>query len=335
MKYKNDVKFFTGHNVNPSGMTVILLILLIFTGTSLFSREKPKETPLMEGPYLGQKIPGKTPERFAPGIVSTAGVEHSPAVFSPDGKEVFWTAVFKGSPNGVILFSNMKNNRWSKPKPASFSGTDSDDTPAFHPNGDRLFFCSNRPLQGEGKMEPGKKKSWNIWFVDRTSTGWSKPRNAGPEITKHPNAYPCISADGTLYFVSWQSGIKNSRDIYRAKWGGKGFLKPEKLGPEINSEANEGYPYVSPDEGFIIFESDRPGGFGKMDIYISFRTKDGSPGKAQNMGTVVNTPHVDRFGWVSPDGKYLFFGSDRNGNPDVYWLPTSALPFAREMVPVE
>ncbi|MCP4147083.1 MAG: hypothetical protein GY757_04970 [bacterium] len=320
------------HNDEKINITKVLLLLLLFLPGLLFSREKPAEKSIPDGPYLGQKVPGNTPEPFAPGIVSSPKVEHSPAVFAPGGKEVYWTKLFNNSPSGVIVFSKWENNTWSQPKPASFSGgPHSDDTPAFHPGGNKLFFCSNRPLDGKEKADSTKKKSWNIWFVERTPNGWGNPRHLGPDITAAPNAYPCISTNGTLYYASWRSAAGSTRDIYQAKPGKKGFLKPEKLGPEINSPSSDGYPYISADEHFLIFESDRPGGFGGLDLYISFRQKDGSLGKAQNMGSTINSEHDDRFGWLSHDAKYFFFGSNRNGNYDVFWLPVSALPFGSAM----
>ena len=84
------------------------------------------------------------------------------------------------------------------------------------------------------------------------------------------------------------------------------------------------HPFIAPDESYIIWDSERDEGFGNGDIYISFKTQDGSWGKAINMGDKVNTSAWDAAASVTPDGKYLFFnrmtGSEDSGNVDIFWV---------------
>ncbi len=69
--------------------TICVIIAMLAIATSIIAQQK--DFPVLKGPYLGQKPPGKTPELFAPDIISVdENFEHSAAVFSPDGKEVFW-----------------------------------------------------------------------------------------------------------------------------------------------------------------------------------------------------------------------------------------------------
>ena len=90
------------------------------------------------------------------------------------------------------------------------------------------------------------------------------------------------------------------------------FGTPENLGPTINTSGNEITPYIAPDELSLYFTSDRPGGYGGMDIYMSTRTTKEDPwSEAVNLGPPINTPEWDWFPCLSPDGCTLYFGSSR------------------------
>ncbi|HTE28436.1 TPR end-of-group domain-containing protein [Flavitalea sp.] len=90
-------------------------------------------------------------------------------------------------------------------------------------------------------------------------------------------------------------------------------------------------PYIAPDESFLIFESQRPGGIeGSLDLYISFKNKIGSWGIPVNMGPKINSGSSERFARLSPDGKYLFFGSSRNMSDtnwgfDIFWIDAKVI----------
>ena len=104
------------------------------------------------------------------------------------------------------------------------------------------------------------------------------------------------------------SGRKpGAMDIYFSKFTDGRYAAPEKLGPEVNSDAADLDPAIAPDESCLVFQSNRPGGFGQMDLYISFRSRDGSWTTAVNMGDKVNSASSESSARVSADGKYLFF----------------------------
>ena len=102
------------------------------------------------------------------------------------------------------------------------------------------------------------------------------------------------------------------------------YSKPTKL--NFNGNGYEDGPFVAPDESYIIFESQRPESVnGSIDLFICFKNKDGEWNKPKNMGPKINTSFSERFSRVSPDGKYLFFGSNRNQTApqqgfDLYWI---------------
>ena len=147
--------------------------VLVFTVCFMFftSCGERDGFPVLKGPYLGQQLPGDTPEFFAPGIVTTRYHEHSAPAFSPDGSEVYWSAFLgplQSKAPQVILYSEQKNGIWTKPEVAPFSGQYTEGNPFFSIDGSILFYGSKRPKNGKGEPEDR-----DIWYVERTSTGWS------------------------------------------------------------------------------------------------------------------------------------------------------------------
>ncbi|UCE20668.1 MAG: PD40 domain-containing protein, partial [Candidatus Aminicenantes bacterium] len=132
---------------------------------------------------------------------------------------------------------------------------------------------------------------------------------------------PSISRNGTVYFHS--SNIKGGYggpDIYRAKLMNGNYEEPENLCDSINTESMEVLPYIAPDESYLLFSSFRPGGYGDFDIYVSYKKEDGTWTKAKNLGEKINTPAREDGVVVSPDGKFLFFMSRRNGIGEFFWV---------------
>ena len=83
--------------------------------------------------------------------------------------------------------------------------------------------------------------------------------------------------------------------------------EPIAFGKEINTGKWTGHPFIAPDESYIIWDSERAGGYGASDLYISFRQEDGSWGSAINMGADINTEYEDAYGSVTADGNYFFY----------------------------
>ena len=82
--------------------------------------------------------------------------------------------------------------------------------------------------------------------------------------------------------------------------------------------------YMSPKEEYLIFAAKHDGGYGDVDLYISFKTKDENWGYPINMGAEINTELRERFPTVSPDGKYMFFMRHTPGQ-DFFWVSTEII----------
>jgi|GEM_PF-5214267 len=269
--------------------------------------------------YLGQKSPGAISEVFAPGIFSSPEYyPHGTIAFSPDGTEVYWGAVRKGkSMRFTILSRRMENGCWTSPQEAPFLGSYWGLCPVFSPDGKRLYFHSDRPQSLVKKTDAGT----TIWYVEKTKEGWSEPRfcpiNTGYELSL------TVAKNGAIYFASHKDSRKGLQDfdIYRTARTQEGYGQVERLGPSINTGKEEWFPFIAADESYLLFESDRKNDSSKSSLYVSFRKKDGSWDNAIDLSKALNSSGSDRFPCISPDGKYLFFCSTRNGSDgDYYWV---------------
>lgn len=267
--------------------------------------------PALNGPYLGQKRPGMMPEIFAPGILSLGFHEHNIAI-SPDGKEIFFVAASSDFSRCLIMTTKLKNGAWTMPEVAPFSGGRNDGAPAFSPDGRRLYFSSRRPRTAGGTSAD----DFDIWYVERKDDAWTDPVNlGGPVNTDKNEANPSVMSDGTLVFQRIEKLGTLNWDIYMSSPSSGTHGVPEKLPAPVNTEANEAGPFIAADGSYLLFQSNRAGGYGVMDLYITYRIKSGGWSEPINLGEKINSRFSDWGPVVSPDGKYLFFGSFRNVQP--------------------
>jgi len=259
--------------------------------------------------YFGQTPPGLTPEVFASDIINH--LAHSSPSFTPDGKEIYWSTVSGDNETRKIFYMKFEDNKWTKPLIASFSGNYHDDQPFISSDGEKLYFASKRP-----KIENGDQEN-DIWISDKTEQGWGEPKTINNLIGLWT---PTVTRNGTIYFLDI---INNTRVICRAELKNGEYSEIECLNENINKkEALNWCPFIAPDESYLIFSSNREGGFGSGDLYISFKNKNGKWQEAINMGNSINTDRQERFPGVSPDGKYLFFTRWYSAPyyHDLYWI---------------
>lgn len=287
--------------------TVLLLLMISFLVIGCL--ENVEES----AKYLNQKPPSFTPEIFAPGIVSKVDQSEFGSVFSKDGLKFYYGIDVNRKTE--IWHSQFQNGSWTSPVVLLSHEHYGYNDPFLSPNEDRLYYISNRAL--DGSSEP---KDIDIWFSNNISGDWTEPVNGGEEINSSLNEYYIsFTNEGTIYFSSNKNATKNrpnNFDIYYSKWQDNSFLAPVVLDESINTNAYEADVFVSPDESYMIFCAIRSDGLGQGDLYISFRTSDGEWPKAQNMGDPINSIYHELCPFVTQDGKYLFFTS----NEDIYWV---------------
>jgi len=253
-----------------------------------------------EVPAYSSHVQIDQPVIFGKGIVSTELPEFASA-FSPVGNMVVFNRMPADRSSIEMYISTFENGRWNTAELLPFSGMHNDVDPFFTSDGSRLYFSSDRTIDPE--EEAG---NWDTWYVDRIANGWSAPVRLGPEVnTDATEIFVSLTDEGTLYF---RRSSDTSRDIYRAKPKDGGFLPAEKIqGLGLEKVGN---PMIAKDESYLILSVAVEGSAGEL--FISFPDGDHwTP--AINMGPSVNTMYAEFAPSISPDGKYLFFTSERPG----------------------
>lgn len=298
-----------------SGHQGILVVAMLMLFNCAGKKEKPPDID-----YLGQKPPGMVAEIFAPGLITTNSYEHSAPAFSPDGTVVLWTVVDKNY-RASMMQMKYEQGRWSLPGRPSFADSTADDYyPSFSPDGKKLYFGSRRKAPSG---YPGT--DMRVWEVERSEGDWKEPVPFDTTVSKGREYAHSITGNGTLYF-SFLPENGGAMDIQKAEIINGSYAKPAVLPFNINSVDYEDGPYIAPDESFLILESQRPEGIGgSLDLYIAFKIDGDRWTVPVNMGPKINTAFSERFARLSPDGKYLFFGSSRNQSADnfgfdIYWI---------------
>lgn len=134
-----------------------------------------------------------------------------------------------------------------------------------------------------------------------------------------------ISHDGEwLIFAGYNfPGGFGDFDLYISYYTPTGWSEPENLGRAINTESWESSPSLSPDKRALYFSSNRPGGYGGKDLYVSYRLANGKWSPAENMGPSINTPGDELAPFIHADNASLYFTSDGlpgYGNSDMFLI---------------
>lgn len=265
--------------------------------------------------YFGMAKPGLSPQLFAPGILPPeGGVMHSAPSFSPDGTEVYFSLYFADEDPrvDVIMFLQWEGGSWSSAQVAAFSGQFNDNWPWFSQDGNRIYFSSKRPHEGEGEVA----EEYGLWFVERRESGWASPRRISSPADFDRD-------EGTIYVAASLPGGYGDMDIYRLEYLDGTYSMPQNLGPAVNTNAEEYGPCVAPDGSYLIFTRFEQAGEPRVDLYVSLRKGDGTWSEAQNMGDRMGAFRGGRFAGLSLDGRYLFFVAQ--GGEAIYWVDARAV----------
>lgn len=148
----------------------------------------------------------------------------------------------------------------------------------------------------------------DLYRLQRDGSDWLNPMPLSDAINSSSSEwYASFSNIGNLYFSSEREEGTSALhgDIYLAEINHEGFIHVETV-PGINTDYNDSDPLIAPDESFLVFHSNRPGGFGDHDLYVSFRTADGWS-QPKNLGPQINTPGWEMAPALTLDGKFLLF----------------------------
>jgi hypothetical protein len=197
-------------------------------------------------------------------------------------------------------------------------------------DGLELYYYASEERRPEGYG------GYDLWMKKRETLDddWGPRMNLGSTVNSaYDEICPTVSPDGLeLYFSGWNQN--------NARPGGHGradlwvthrvtrddpWDEPVNLGPTVNTSAFDARPYLRADGLLLFFESERPGGFGDIDLYMMRRaTISDSWTEPMNLGPKVNSPSSDESGFLSADGSTLYFHSDRPGGYggyDIWQVP--------------
>jgi len=186
-------------------------------------------------------------------------------------------------------------------------------SPNFSPDDRWMFFPSGRP---------GGLGGFDIYVSRRADVtddfGWEPPVNLGPSINspaREADPFYFVDPDtgeATLYFIS---NLLGTYDIHQSTQNADGSFRNAVLNKELSTAAyNDQRMTIRSDGLEIIFVSNRPGGLGGLDPWVSTRRTTHEPWtEPVNLGPPVNTAVDDRSPSLSTDGRTLFFSSDRPG----------------------
>ncbi|HEU4717912.1 MAG TPA: hypothetical protein VFU15_08755 [Bacteroidia bacterium] len=179
---------------------------------------------------------------------------------------------------------------------------------------DESFIVYNTKRSDNGNFRQPDGSYYSTVYISRESDGgFLKGKNIGaPIATDDGNVEVCgLSANGN-YLLLYYDNDQETGDIYISEWDKTKnmYKKPVRLDDNINS--TKGYEIaatITNDGNTIYFASDRPGGYGGMDIYVCNKLPNGKWGPAKNLGPEINTAYDEDFPSLSPDGKTLYFSS--------------------------
>ncbi len=184
-----------------------------------------------------------------------------------------------------------------------------------------MAFCQQRPSAGS-RVDP-----LGLYFADRNEAGeWVNERAFE---YNSPDAWifsPSLSEDGrTLYFSANYEGGLGGFDIYQSRLRSGSWTEPENLGPAVNSEGNELYPFIHPG-GRLYFSSDgRDNNIGGYDLFVTVFTQ-GKWFEAVKLGTPINSLADDYQIWFSEDFKQGYLTSNRRSRSKEIFEITTDIP---------
>jgi len=280
----------------------------------------------------------REPTLFAPGIVSSEGANEYAITFSADGREAYFTRSLggrRGRPE--ILVTRVVAGAWSRPELAQFS-SGWDETPYLTADGRRLLFSSRRDVPGWGPVPSNS----NLWMVELGVDGvWSEPMPLSGEVNKprvddarstpgRNETRPVLAPDGTLLYSTHEEP-ERQEDIYYADQVNGRFVNVRPM--LLDTSGDEAAPALSPDGRWLVFHGFRDVYATGDDLFVSERTEYGWS-EPRPLPEPINSPRDEGWASFSPDGRLLFFSSDRGrGVMSIYYVSVEAAGLSPPQLP--
>ncbi len=251
--------------------------------------------------------PALQPEILGEGVVSRADRHEFCQTLSRDRRTL--TIGIEHGTWQLIEEYRWDGARWVGPKPVIGKPEYNAHDPYLSADEQRLYFITR--AQG----------SSDLTYLTRGEDGaWGNPVQLGAPINSPgDDYYTSITRDGRVYFSSNRGG--KGFDLYTANLADPQSAKAVRLSDRINTSAYEGDPYIAPDGRYLIFASDRRGGRGRGDLYLSVADGKGGWSDPIAFDDRVNTKGHELCPMVSLDGSAFMFTS----NQDIRWISNAVI----------
>ena len=199
----------------------------------------------------------------------------------------------------------------------------------FNKDQSQIFFTRNNLSKGKTGHDDQGIIRLKIYTDKKSGSGWKGEESLPFNSDEYSCAHPTLSNDGNkLYFSSDMPGGFGGMDLYVSELENGRWGPPMNLGPAINTEGNEIFPFIH-NSGRLYFASDGQLGLGGLDIY-SIDPKDGGQWtNPENLGAPINSKDDDFALTLNAEGTCGFFTSDRQGGAgrdDIYSFTKKATP---------
>lgn len=308
---------------NIDKTVLFFLLIIVFTSTKTQAQIDSIFTdfPVLKGKYFMNKVTGDKPEVFAPFLFNFKTHHiHCAPVFNPEMDEMFISVYVNNEMPQRIFHLRKVNGVWQKPELAPFSGKYQDGGPTLSPDGKTIYFYSRRP---ENKNEAELEQA-QIWFAKKVDNKWGKaallklPKEIG--LAFYPNHF---SSNGVFYFMS--KVANRDYDMFQSVIEDNIIKDIKRLSEPFNMKGLiEGGAVTDPTNTFLVFHAYNRYGNGEDLLHISKKQKDGSWSTPKKMSKNFNQSH-GRFGGFTPNGKFFFFSSYRNGDEQIFWVSSKVL----------
>lgn len=240
-----------------------------------------------------------------PGLISTALYERDFAMH-PEKNLIIYSAGTYNQKKRCLVGMTIHNEQLDQPSILPFSGVHQDIEPFFSPDGQYLYFASNRPLDPTDQSD-----DYNIWKVSVVDGKWGTPQPLDTTINTDGNEfYPAIGLSGNLYFTAHYPPA--SEDIYMSRYHQGRYSPPIALDSQINTRTYEFNAYISPEEDLVIYSSyGRHDGMGGGDLYMNYKLKDGRWSESIHLGPEINSTALDYCPYYDKINRQLYFTSNR------------------------
>ncbi len=184
----------------------------------------------------------------------------------------------------------------------------SEHSPTISEDKSILIFTSRKKAEKSIELLTDGQYDENIYISKKVDELWTTPESISDKINTSKNeASISLSPDGKTLFIYNE---ENQGSIYYTEFKDNDWTYPKKLDKNINTRNRETHASVTRDGKYLFFTSDRMGGFGGLDIYVSEKQIDGTWGKSVNVGAGINTELDEDGPYINPDGNILYFSSE-------------------------